>query len=297
METSVSDNDRRFVWYELMTTDVAGARAFYTEVLGWDTREVSTLNPAYTFFGSKDVEIGGLMPLPEEATRQGATPRWLGYIGVDDVDKLTSQIMRSGGTIYVSPTETNIGRIAVVADPDMAALALINRVQSGQHDKGALEQMGRVGWHELFTIDPNKAFAFYQELFGWQNADSEIGAAHSYRLFSAGGEAVGGMFAKSEAESFSFWLYYFNVDDIDAAMQRVKAAGGRVFEGPIEVPGDTWVARCADPQGATFALQGGRSRPRYTQIPGTQLSWSANWGGVASKGRVIVDDGKSRKTK
>jgi uncharacterized protein len=290
MGKTVADNSRRFVWYELMTTDVTAASGFYTEVLGWNARDASTPNLPYTLFGSEDVEIAGLMALPPEATTNGATPRWLGYVGVDDVDRLATQIKRSGGTIYVPPTDTNIGRIAVVADPGMAALALINRTESGEPDQAAIEQAGRVGWHELFAIDPNRAFGFYQELFGWQSVDSEIGAAHSYRLFAAGGEPIGGMFTKGEAEPSSFWLYYFNTTDIDEAMRRVRRAGGRVFEGPIEVPGDTWVARCADPQGATFALQGARSGSQIAQGSRTQVSWSASWGGVSSKGRMIVDD-------
>lgn len=292
MEIGVTDNHRRFVWYELMTTDVAGARDFYASVLAWDTRDASTRGLAYALFSSNDVEIAGLMALPQEATRKGATPRWLGYVGVDNVDKVTSELKRSGGTIYVPPTDTNIGRIAVVADPEMATLALINKVQPGAYDEAALDQPGHVGWHELFAIDPNKAFAFYQELFGWQNADSEIVETRSYRLFSVGGDAVGGMFARREGKPGSFWLYYFNVDDIDEATQRVKNNGGQTFEGPVQVPGDTWVARCIDPQGAMFALQGARSRSRHPQGSGIQVSWSSNWGRVSSRGRVIVDDGK-----
>ena len=280
-----------------MTTDVAGAKAFYSEVIGWGARDASTADLAYTLLTSVDIEIGGVMGLPEEATKKGARPRWMGYVGVDNVAVVADQIKRLGGKIYVPPTETNIGRISVVADLEMAALGLIDEVQPRRNDPGDLDQPGRVGWHELLAGDPNKAFAFYQELFGWQNADSETGVTDSYRLFSAGGEAIGGMLAKRKREPFSSWLYYFNVDDIDEATQRVKDTGGRIFGGPIEVPGDRWVARCVDPQGATFALQGARSRPRYAQGPGTQLSWSASWGGVSSRGRVIVNDGKGPSSK
>jgi hypothetical protein len=75
-------------------------------------------------------------------------------------------------------------------------------------------------------------------------------------------------------------------------MQRVDAGGGRIFDGPIAVPNDdSWIIRCADPQGAPFALQGRRSRLRGR--PGSELSWSTNWGGLVSKGRVIVDERKS----
>jgi len=52
----------------------------------------------------------------------------------------------------------------------------------------------------------------------------------------------------------SAWLFYFNVDGIDAAVERVKAGGGELLMGPMEVPGGSWVLQGTDPQGATFAL-------------------------------------------
>ena len=57
-----------------------------------------------------------------------------------------------------------------------------------------------------------------------------------------------------------FWLYYFNIDNIDAAAQRVTAGGGQILDGPLEVPGGSWIVQCADPQGAIFALEGKRGR-------------------------------------
>jgi predicted enzyme related to lactoylglutathione lyase len=69
---------------------------------------------------------------------------------------------------------------------------------------------------------------------------------------------IGGMFTKHWTIPAPFWLYYFNVGDIDATAQRVKAGGGQILEGPIEAAGGKWVVRCADPQGAVFALEGRR---------------------------------------
>jgi hypothetical protein len=56
-----------------------------------------------------------------------------------------------------------------------------------------------------------------------------------------------------------FWLYYFNIGDIDAAAKRVKAGGGQIIEGPLEASGGSWIVQCRDPQGALFALVGTRS--------------------------------------
>jgi len=122
-----------------------------------------------------------------------------------------------------------------------------------------LDARGRVGWHELLAADCEKAFAFYAELFGWQKADADTGAMGTYQLFSAEGQTIGGMFTKPPTVPVPFWLYYFNIGDIDLAMKRVKAGSGQILNGPIEVPGNRWIVQCTDPQGAIFALVGKRS--------------------------------------
>lgn len=53
---------------------------------------------------------------------------------------------------------------------------------------------------------------------------------------------------------FPFWLYYFNVEGIDAAVGRVKGAGGKIALEPQQVPTGQWIAQCFDPQGAMFGL-------------------------------------------
>src|SRR6516164_7118987 len=128
-----------------------------------------------------------------------------------------------------------------------------------QHQPPALDAPGGVGWHELIAADWEKAWPFYRELFGWQKAQADTSAMGPYQLFSAGGETIGGMFTKPATEPVPFWLYYFNVGDIDVAMRRVRAARGEIVHGPIEVRGGRWMAQCTDPQGAIFALAGKRS--------------------------------------
>jgi uncharacterized protein len=141
----------------------------------------------------------------------------------------------------------------------MATIALFKWLDGGREQPPDLEAPSRVGWHELLAADWEQAFAFYRELFGWQKAQTDTGAAGTYQLFSAGGETIGGMYTKPAMEPVPFWLYYFNVGDIDVAITRVKAGGGAILNGPIELPGKRWIARCTDPQGAIFALMGKRS--------------------------------------
>jgi predicted enzyme related to lactoylglutathione lyase len=285
-EASMVAHHGRFVWYELMTTDVEAARTFYAQVVGWQAEDASTPDLAYTFLRAETALLGGLMELPEEARGMGATPRWMGYIVLGDVDATTDRIKRLGGAVYVAPTNSNIGRIAVVADPQNAMFGLIDRLQRGQQPP-ELHEPGQVGWHELLAADWAKAFAFYRELFGWQKADAELGPTDTYQLFSTAGRTIGGIFTKRPVERVPYWLYYFNVGDLDAALERVTRAGGKIFEGPIEVPGGEWIVRCIDPQGAIFALEGKRAQDTSATDSDAEVSWSTSWSGISSRGRLV----------
>jgi predicted enzyme related to lactoylglutathione lyase len=290
------DDHGRFAWYELLTTDVTAAKAFYSHVTGWAVEEASTPDITYNLFTTAGVAVSGLMELPVAATKMGATPRWMGYVRVGDIDAAAERIKKLGGAVYVPPTNSNIGRISVVADPQTATLALVEGLTLGQQQPADLDRPGDVGWHELLAADWPKAFAFYGELFGWQKADSEIGSpTNTYQLFSAGGRTVGGMFTKRPIEPVPYWLYYFNIGDIDAAAERVRRGGGAIFEGPFEVPGGSWIARCIDPQGAIFALQGQRSQDGIARDPGSEVGWSSEWRGISTKGRLVSKPrGKAR---
>ncbi len=186
----------------------------------------------------------------------GAEPQWIGYVGVDDVDAAAERTKQLGGAIRVPPTDIpDISRFSVVADPQMATLALFKWQNPGQQQPAEPGKPGHVSWHELLAADWEKAFAFYSELFGWQKADADIDPMGTYQLFSTAGQTIGCMFTKPAMVASPFWLFYFNVSDIDAAAARVKAGGGYILEGPFEVPGGSWIARCTDPQGAMFALE------------------------------------------
>src|ERR1035437_10709904 len=163
----------RFVWYELITTDMAAAKAFYTKVVGWGAQDASTPDLAYTLFTSEGTPVDGLMDTPEDAKKMGATPRRMGHVGVDDVDATADRIKRLGGAVYVPPTNSNIGRISVVADPQTATFGLVEGLKPRRQQLAEPGKLGRVGWHELIAADREKSFAFYGELFGLQEERSE----------------------------------------------------------------------------------------------------------------------------
>ena len=251
----MSNPHGRFVWYELMTTDVEGAKAFYGKVVGWGSREAP--NSHYTLFTAGQTAASGLINLPPDAKERGARPQWVGYINVDDVDGAVTRVKEFGGTVHIPPTEArDISRFSVVADPQSATFVLVKWHDPGRqppYDPGAL---GHVGWCEFLATDWERAFAFYREIFRWQKAVADVDPAGTYQQFSAAGQTVGGMFNKPAAAPVAFWLYYFNVDDVGAAAERVRADHGTILEGPTDIPGGGRVVRCTDPQGAMFALIG-----------------------------------------
>ena len=120
---------------------------------------------------------------------------------------------------------------------------------------------GTIGWHELYAVEWNAAFAFYEKLFGWTKGEAfEMGPMGTYQMFAANGVPTGGMMNNPEAYPIPYWNYYFNVETIDAAAKRVSDGGGRILNGPHEVPGGQWIVQCKDPLGAVFALVAMKSK-------------------------------------
>lgn len=252
----------KFVWYELMTTDVAAATDFYGKVVGWTARDSGMPGMEYLLFHAGDFMVAGLMAQPEELRKMGAPPGWLGYVAVADVDAASQQAADRGGAVYVPPRDIpGVGRFAVVADPQQAVFALF-KGSPGDTPPPAPPPgtPGQVGWHELYASDWEAVFPFYADLFGWKKDQAmDMGEMGTYQLFAAAdGPAIGGMFNKPPQVPANFWLYYFNVEAIDAAVDRVKANGGSVLMGPMEVPGGAFIVQGMDPQGAAFALTGPR---------------------------------------
>lgn len=242
-----------FVWYELMTTDLVAARAFYEKVLGWTSSDFATDGFDYWIFSAGEARIAGVMPIPAAPAAAGMPPNWGGYIGVDDVDASAAKARELGGQIHKGPEDIpGVGRFAVMTDPEGAMTCLFKPMGSPP-PAVAPGTPGHAGWRELMAGDWTKAFEFYSALFGWQKGDAvDMGPMGIYQLFTAhgGGEAIGGMMTKPAEVPRPFWNYYFVVDAIDAAAARVTAAGGRVINGPHEVPGGSWILQCLDPQGA-----------------------------------------------
>ncbi len=244
-----------FVWYELMTTDMDAAQAFYSAVVGWTPRDFSQPDMRYTVMHAGDKGVVGVMTLPAEASAGGGRPGWVGYVGTEDVDASTANVRQAGGTVLREPEDIlGVGRFSVLADPQGAVFMLFQPLD-GDNPPVPMGTPGHIGWRELYAADGVSAFDFYAGQFGWTKAEAmDMGPMGVYQLFAAGGDAIGGMMTKPEHVPAPFWLYYINVPEIDAAIARVNDNGGQILFGPQEVPGGAWIVQGMDPQGAMFAL-------------------------------------------
>jgi predicted enzyme related to lactoylglutathione lyase len=252
----------RFVWYELFTTDIRAAKNFYSKVVGWGLHDLHAGGYSHTMFTTGTTPIGGLMDLPEGAKTNNVPPGWVGYVGVNDVDATTKRFQAAGGNVYVEPHNIPyVGRFSLVTDPQRATIALFKpEIEPPEGAEPAPATPGRIGWHELHATDWQEAIAFYSDVFGWQKGEAhDMGAMGTYQLFSVAGVPIGGMFNKPPAVPMTLWTYYFNVDGVEQAAERVKAGGGEIANGPMEVPGGSWIVQCKDPESANFALMGKRN--------------------------------------
>jgi predicted enzyme related to lactoylglutathione lyase len=251
------DSQGKFVWYELVTDDVPAAEKFYTRVLGWSAKDSGMPGMAYTIFSAGEAGVGGVMAMPGPAAAAGMKPAWMGYVAVDDVDASVAQVVALGGALH-KPAEDipGVGRFAVIADPQGASL-MVFKPSGHEGPRPVIPRgtPGHAGWHELYSRDAAAGFEFYQKIFGWTKAEAiDMGPMGTYQIFAHAGVPIGGMMNTPPECPKPIWGFYFNVDNITAAIARVEAAGGKVFNGPMEVPGGEWIAQCRDPQGAMVSL-------------------------------------------
>ena len=240
-----------FVWHDLTTTDVEGAKLFYGKVVGW-TYEAQ--GPDYQVTLVDKHGTGGIMAMPEQL--QGMPPFWSGYIYTPDVDAACAKLKTLGGTVHREPWDiSGMLRMAVVADPTGAAFNIMQPLSQENAPPARAGAVGTVGWNELHAGDLATAWDFYSAMFGWtKGVTMAMGEMGDYQLFQISGTDVGGMMKLQPMLPRPMWLYYFLVDGIEAAVARITAAGGKIAMGPHQVPGGQWIVSAFDPQGGSFQL-------------------------------------------
>jgi predicted enzyme related to lactoylglutathione lyase len=240
-----------------MTTDMKAAESFYKTVVGWTTEPVPGVGQPYTALNRDGkVAVGGIMERPADVK---APPFWAMYIAVPRLEDAVAQITRRGGKTHTDVIAVEgIGRMQLMMDPQGAAFYLIEPASQEQRPETAPE-IGDTSWHELMTTDADAALKFYQEVFGWQlDQTMDMGEMGKYLMFKrpTSPGMIGGIMNKSKdmADVPPNWGLYFRVPDVDTAAEVIKANGGQVINGPMEVPDGDRILNALDPQGAAFGL-------------------------------------------
>jgi uncharacterized protein len=253
-----------FIWYELMTPDPEGSKAFYDAVVGWNIEPMPAGEMDYRMIRRSDGRnAGGIMRITGEMASHGARPIWLGYLNVDDVDAAVDSIERAGGKALMPAFDIpDIGRIAMVSDPQGAPFYIMKPIppagrENEKSDVFSRDALERCGWNELATTDEKAARQFYGEQFGWTSDNfMPMGEMGEYRFFEQRGEGIGAVFKGVEGPPR--WRFYFRVPSIFEARHTAEAKGGKIVTGPMQVPTGDWIVIGTDPQGAEFALVGGQ---------------------------------------
>lgn len=254
-----------FIWYELMTTDPDAARDFYGKVVGW---KIVGEAPPEGGFDYRHIirddggSNGGVLALDEAMCQGGARPCWVGYLYVADVDAATSAIEADGGKVLMPKTTIDVGSFALVTDPQGVPFYVMTPIPPADQPDATSDVYARhgvqhVSWNELYTPDIDAARAFYAKHFHFEfNDKMPMGPMGDYWFIDHGGETIGAMMQQPPHIPVPGWNYYIRVADIDVATETVKASGGQVLNGPMEVPGGEWIINGMDPQGAAFSLVG-----------------------------------------
>jgi predicted enzyme related to lactoylglutathione lyase len=254
--SSTSTTRGRYVWHELMTPNPDAAKDFYGKVVGWTTSKFDGSPIDYSMWMSDQTPVGGLMQLTKEQADMGAPPNWLAYVEVPNVDDTIAKAQELGGSVIVpANTVPDVGRFAILRDPQGVAFAVITSATpiSDETDPKPRE----FSWHELVTTNADSAVGFYHDLFGWESkGDFDMGDMGKYLMYGRDRFTYGGVMNKpADVPASPYWLHYIAVaDSADAAAERAQQAGATLVNGPMEVPGGDRIAVLSDPQGAMFAV-------------------------------------------
>lgn len=264
-----------FIWYELTTPDRRAAEDFYGPLTGWKFDS----DPAYRRIEASEGHVGGILELTAEMTSAGAVPAWVGYVEVDDVDKMVGSIIAEGGRLHTPAHDLEgTARVAMVSDPQGAPLHVIEPVPPpGVENPESMAfsydrpRLGHCAWNELATGDPAGARHFYGKHFGWvKDGEMDMGPLGKYEFLRHAGRAPDGspmghgvfgavMPTPPGGASAAEWTFYFRVSDIDGAATAIAAQGGVVIQEPVEIPGGEYALVAGDPHGARFGLIGARN--------------------------------------
>ncbi len=241
-------------WVELSgTPDIEASAAFYRELLGWEMPELPN---SAELGGYRRAKLNGKDVAGVSPKMQDDQPCvWSTYVSVEDAAASLGKVKEAGGTVMFGPDDVmDLGKLGVFSDPTGAVCGVWEPGTFAGAE--VVNSDGSWGWNELGTRDTAAAREFYGAVFGWGVEEQDMGEMGTYTVWKDGEKTRGGMFDISGVvpdEVPAHWLIYFTVPDCDAAVETVKANGGDLRNGPMDIQVGRF-AVVADPHGAVFAV-------------------------------------------
>ena len=237
----------RFVWFELMTKDVEGARSFYPETLPWRIEPMTMQNGSeYNLIKAGDVEVGGLLSPEAEVPTA-----WVSYVSVPDVDATANKIKAAGGATHMEAFDVpGVGRMQPVSDAQGGMFCLY-KAESG--DPPRAEGPGSLHWNELWTQDPQASLAFYEGVLGYTHEEFPMPQG-TYYVLNDGDEARGGIIKAPSPDIPTMWLQYVEVEDCDATLDRAQQNGATIVGPPRDAEGVGRFGMFRDPLGGMLGV-------------------------------------------
>jgi uncharacterized protein len=239
-------------WVDLATIDAEAARDFYSKLFGWSL-DVSE-DPQYGGYATAKLEDKSAAGIGPKQEGDQSPTAWSLYIGTDDVDGLAKKVQEAGGSVIAPPFDVgDQGRMAVFTDPSGAFISGWQAAGMSHFVSGISHAFG---WAELNARGLERAVAFYETVFGWTHTIQPFGEGEEYTQLEHDGQPLAGaleMNPQIPAETPSYWLIYFNVDNVDARFARAIELGGSEMVPPQDMPGGRF-AIVSDPQGAAFGI-------------------------------------------
>ena len=252
-----------FIWYELMTTDAEGAKAFYDAVVGWSFGEGAEEFQGYRMINTSDGGVaGGVMPLNAEMQQHGARPTWLGYLNVGDVDAKVASIEAAGGKALMGPMDIpSVGRIAMVADPQGAPFYVMRPIppegrENEPEHRLLAHRSGPLRVERAVDQRPGRSAPLLRRAVRLEHrqfhADGRARRIPLHRPPRADPRRD----RRDHGRPASPLALLFSGAVVSTAKGTAEATGGQIMTGPMEVPGGDHIIVGIDPQGAEFALVG-----------------------------------------
>jgi uncharacterized protein len=240
-----------FVWHDLLTRDVAGAKRFYGELFGWRFEDTKRADRPYAIARVGAAPVAGIVDVSGIAD---AGTQWLSFMAVANVDAAVALFQSGGGKVLVQPLDLPLARAAVVADPQGAPLGL---AQLRRDIPDATQPTAsHFFWQEYLARDARQALDFYRKVAGYTPAisDTRLGVEYHVLKKARGGAGLFQLPA-TVTDVQPNWLPYVLVNDAAPLATRVTALGGRVVVPAAPERRNGSLIVVADPAGAVLALQ------------------------------------------